>query len=295
MTMAPCSPLMFKYVDFDIGNWNINQYNCIGLFLAACSYILFVEFYFGLSNLTLDPAYDLVKDDILADSDKKPAVDCEENGAKLLKTKDLLKDFDILLLLTAEGMVAYQYFQLELLINMTALYHFHWSITKIAAVTAVCVLVTSVCLYFGQKPLMNGTRNVYFLYISCFVFLIILESALNLAIPLNIKNKTIQIVIIWFILFLNILQGFGSTVYCVYLLFALTPAHSASIVESHRYVVSKVFSCVAYFTSSFVFNAIFPCLTLYSVICCIIIILLLVRKSSIIAGSKYEKINDAIC
>ena len=289
MSLAPCSPLMFKGVDFYLFGVYINEYNCIGLFLAFCFLVLFVVFYFGASNLTLEPEYQLVKDDILSEKDKV-AEEEKSNGTghKLLTTKDIFTNFDLVLLLTSRGILLFQYFGIEMLINITVLYHFHWTMTNIAIVTAVCVVIASILLFFGQNYIMAKSTNVYLLYITCFLILATVESLLNLAVQLEIENMILQIIVVSIVLFLNLFQGFGSTVYSRYLLFSLTPSHSASIMESHRYIVSHLFGFFGCFTSSFVFDSMFYCFLLMNVTCYIIVSLLLIRRPHILGNSKYD-------
>ena len=56
-TVAPVSPVVFKWIHFKIFGLEINQYNFIGLFLAVCTMIYQTVAFCLLSDLSKEPGY----------------------------------------------------------------------------------------------------------------------------------------------------------------------------------------------------------------------------------------------
>ena len=159
--LAPCSPLMFSGIHFDIIGtaWRINQDNFIGIFLATISTILWIISYFGLHNLTSDPEYPE------ADFDLEPKNENEQKSVKLWTTKDILKDPYIMLLFSTDVFSMFQYFQLDIVINLTAVQYFHLTLTQLVIIVNIVLGASSVILMVVQKKLMNNALNIFFLYL----------------------------------------------------------------------------------------------------------------------------------
>jgi len=62
--IAPSTLALFSGTNFSIGQWEINEDNSIGLFLAIINTILWIACYFCMRNLTIDPSFQYVKDEI---------------------------------------------------------------------------------------------------------------------------------------------------------------------------------------------------------------------------------------
>ena len=275
MALAPCTPLLFYGIHFQIGSWKINQDNFIGIFLASITLIMWIISYFGLHNLT--------KDHECPFTDCKP-LDRDElnakttNQDKLWTTRDILKDRFLMLLLVAEGFLSFQYFQMELEINLMAVEYFNWSILQLGLITSTVIIVSTGTLYLIQKKLMGSALNIFFLYVIGLVIIAVLESIILFGTVMQ-GDKRLQYAVIFTGLFCNVVQGFGSTVYCQWLMFSITPSHSSSIIESHRYIIARALACLAFFTASYVYDILSFMLPVYSIVTYIFIMLLLYNRT----------------
>ncbi|XP_066935298.1 uncharacterized protein [Clytia hemisphaerica] len=274
MALAPCTPLFFYGIHFQIGSWKINQDNFIGIFLASITSFMWIFSYFGLHNLTKDPESPFSDCNTINknNSNAKPS-----NDDKLWTTKDILKDRHLMLLLVAEGFLAFQYFQMELEINLMAVEYFHWPMLQLGLITSIAIIVSTGTLYLTQKKLMGSALNIFFLYVVGLVIIGVLESIILFG-TVTKFDKPLQHAVIFTSLFFNIVQGFGSTVYCQWLMFSITPSHSSSIVESHRYIIARALACLAFFTASYVYDILKYIIPVYSLITYILILLLLSNR-----------------
>ena len=243
----------FKGIHFNISDsWRITEDNFIGIFLVSVSTLLWVISYFGLYNLTNDSEFRQKNEDF----DNKQTYNGPPYGKeKLWSTGDILQYHHIVLLLSAEAFLVSQYCQMELEINLIAVELFKWPMSQLGILTGAVVGVSAAILFLLQKKFMSSALNIFFLYVVGLVLLALMESLILFSTTTIIQDrKILQNVIISIALFCNIIQGFGSTVYCQWLLFSITPSHSSSIVESHRYVIARVLAAVAIFTASYVYD-----------------------------------------
>ena len=244
------------------------------------STILWIACYFCIYNLTSDPCFQYVEDEIFTaeekiENDKSVITDWKEDKPKLWNTKDILLRFDVMLLLCAEAFIAYQFYQMELTINMTADFQFGWSLKTIGIVTSIVVILGSIFLYIVQQKLLENARNIFYMYVYGFALTALVLSILHLIIVVEPKNLTTQIVLLSLALLCNTIQGYGSTVYCRCLIFAISPSHSASIVESHRYLMAKSFGFLAFLISGLVYPWLWIVLLFYTAVCYFFIFMLL--------------------
>ncbi|XP_066913440.1 uncharacterized protein [Clytia hemisphaerica] len=151
LSLAPCTPLLFLGIKFEIihNTWIINQNNFVGLFLAISFILMWIAACFCISNLTLDPIYQQIKCEILEKAhenvtfakDEEKQKDLENISDDILIThklwtlKNVLKRADVFLVLFSSAILMGQYFQAEVLINMISLYHFNFTMSKLAFAT----------------------------------------------------------------------------------------------------------------------------------------------------------------
>ena len=283
MSLAPCSPIMFYGIHFKIGAWSITQNNFIGIFLAILSSILLIISYFHLHNLTQDKNFDLLKDQILGNDKVKDNDNTKKSTIpKLWSTKDVVTNWNLMFLLTTEAFLSFSYYQMDLVITMIAVKTYNWSIFYYGILTGIVTFCTSILLYNVQRRLLGNGLNIYFLYSLGFVLIALLESLLLMTSELNLKSFYSQMVALFLIITCNMVQGVGSTVYCRWLMFALTPSHSASIIESHRFMFCRVLASIGYFTSSYVFEMLWLLIPIYVCLCFLIVALYAVKKNDYI-------------
>ena len=280
MSLAPCSPIMFYGIHFNIAQyWIITQNNFIGIFLAILSSILLIISYFHIHNLTQDKTFDFLKDQILGDDKEN---DEKSTAQKLWTTKDIVTNGNLMFLLSTEAFLSFSYYQMDLIIAMTAVKTYNWSISYFGLLTGIVTFCSSILLYNVQRRLLGNGLNIYFLYNFGFVLIALLESMLLMTSELNLKSFISQMVALFVIILCNMVQGVGSTVYCRWLMFSSTPSHSASIVESHRFMFCRVLAAIGYFSSSYVFEMLWLIIPLYVCICFLIVVLYAVKRNDYI-------------
>ena len=279
MSLAPCSPLLFYGINLKIGSWEITQDNAAGIFLASIALLLWITAYFGLHDLTKAPdSKNLPEKEVIYKASRSN--DEVSSTQTLWRTRDVVKNRHLLLLLSAEGFLSYQYHQMELEINMVAVEQFDWKILQLGILTAIVISTSTVILFVIQKTLLGNTVNTFFLYIMSFVLITLFESVIQFAISGAFpKNQMLQCVVIYTALAINIIQGYGGTVYCRWLMFSITPSHSSSIIESHRYFIARLLSCLGFFAASYFYDILSFMIPLYSAITYAFIVLLFINRS----------------
>ena len=114
--LAPVSPIMFKWVNFQIFGLQFNQYNFVGVFLMFTTIVYLSMAYFMLADLTKEKGYQLfleeksIKDSINTNANPGSTVEHQQ----LLSFKNVLTNFDIMLILTTILLLNYVYTQAEL-------------------------------------------------------------------------------------------------------------------------------------------------------------------------------------
>ena len=279
-SLSPCAPLLFYGINFYIGEgWMITQQNFIGIFLAVLSFIFLVISYFHLHNLTQDETFQYLKHEIHHNNEEKTDEKATGKPSQALwNTKDILARGNLMFLLLTEAFLSYNYFQMELVIVMTAVKTYHLTVMHLGLLTGGVVVLVAVLLYNVQKRLLRDGLNIFFLYVTCFIIIALYESFLLLILNLHLTSFYSQDLAIFVLIACNSIQGFGSTVYCRWLMFSSTPSHSASIVESHRYIFCRLMASIGFFTSSYVFEALWFAIPLYVSICFIIVILYAIKR-----------------
>ena len=277
---------MFTGIHFRIGSWTVTEHNFIGIFLAMLSVIVLTISYFFLHNLTKDKTFDLyLKREVLGDDEteikEKEKAD-QSKPQRLWTTKDIATNWNVMFLFMTDAFLAYAFAQMDLVITMTAVKVYHWSILHFGILTAVSVLNVSLILYYTQKKLLGNGRNMYFLFIFCFVFIALFTSYLNMMLAMDWKSFYWQTTTLFIAHFINSIQAIGSTAFSRWLIYSSTPSHSASIIESHRFMYCRVWASVGFFTSSYAFQWIWLVLPVTTCVSIIIVVLFVKKKDDYI-------------
>ena len=268
ISIAPCAPIVFSGVYFHVTeSWLINQQNAVALFLAVANLIMLVWCYTSLPNVTLEPAFTLAKEEINMSKDtNQQETKQQQQQHKLWTLKDVFKRYHILFMLISQAFLIGLFTQIEMLINITAIQDFGFSLRQLGLATFIGVMVSTIIMYVIQKYLLTSQSNMFYLYIVFYAECIMIEALLNAVVASGIKSTTLLMTFSAGLVALNTLLGFGSMLCARCLLFALTPSHSASIVESYRLVSSCIVLAASFFTGSFVYTAKFEVLPVYNVI-----------------------------
>ncbi|XP_066933275.1 uncharacterized protein [Clytia hemisphaerica] len=320
-SLAPCTPVLFTGINFHIGFWHITTNNFIGLFLAVVATIIWVATYLFLPNLTLEPIYKTMKNDIFSSTEvsdsvtnnntnnatgseifeetnesfkpfkqhkKIPSTSTEEleTISVLWTTKDIVQRTDVFFIILTQAFLSGQYYQMELLINMTALLIFQFNMTEISIATTIGVVFASLVMLAIRSRLLGSSVNIVFLFALSFVLATILESYLNIIILSGFRIKIILQATISIVVFLNTLQAFGAGSYTKIILFSMAPQHSAAIIESHRKASASFFICVAFFTASSVFSVQYLVTPVYNLISLVVAGALLYKRHCYIGFIK---------
>eukprot|EP00111_Clytia_hemisphaerica_P024535 TCONS_00072343-protein len=270
LSLAPCTPLLFLGIKFEIihNTWIINQNNFVGLFLAISFILMWIAACFCISNLTLDPIYQQIKCEILEKAhenvtfakDEEKQKDLENISDDILIThklwtlKNVLKRADVFLVLFSSAILMGQYFQAEVLINMISLYHFNFTMSKLAFATVIGVFTSTLLLAYIRKRFLSNSVDVHFMFIMTYVLMMVVYACLNLIKELTIENFPIQIMVISMIVLLNSITTFARTCYGRLILFSITPSHSASIIESYRKASGGIFTFICFLTASYAYS-----------------------------------------
>ena len=202
---------------------------------------------------------------------------------KLLSTFDILKDFDLTLLIATEGILAYLFFQMDLVFNMVAIFNFHWKMESLSIALVVAVIITILLISYVRKNLVSCQVNIFYLFVMCCVLLLFSQSLMHLTLSLELNQHfCIQFFLFQMAIVCLMVYAFGSTAYARWLLFELSPSHSASIVESHRFLFSKLFSFLGFLTAGYVMPNLWFILPLYIVILFCVITLLLYNRDRVL-------------
>ena len=241
------------------------------------SLLLLIISYFYLHNLTHGKTFEYLKQEILGNK-----AEDEEDFQRLWSTKDIVTNWNLMFLLCTEAFLSYNFFQMDLIITMTAVKTYQLTIMQLGILTVTVSASSTFLLYNIQKRLLGNGLNIYYLYILGFVIIALFESFMLLMWTQNLKSFYSQLATLFVFISCNMVQGFGSTVYCRWLMFSSTPSHSASIVESHRFILCRVLASIGFFTSSYAFEVLWLIIPVYVSICFLIVALYFVKRNDYI-------------
>ena len=139
--IAPLSPILFKWVDFNLFGMQINQYNFIGLFMAFITTVYQIIAYFFLTNLTKEQSYQMFLR-IHRREDQNSNVEDSKPTEKLLTYKEIFTNFDVDNILLGVSVAGFMCSQLEISVNIMAVTKFSWSIEYLGVVTIIAISIS---------------------------------------------------------------------------------------------------------------------------------------------------------
>ena len=165
--------------------------------------------YAFLTNLTKHPGYEIYKTEALAmcacDTESQSAGEVSEaahvnesSDEIMLSTKDIVTDYDLLMVLLGSGLIGFIYCLGEITINIVAMSNFRWSLTTVSVVTLFCVLVATTLMKILQ--ILKGITNTYYLYALCVVLNWLFVALLLVTLNIHVTRFSLQTIM--FFLFL---------------------------------------------------------------------------------------------
>ena len=241
--MGPALNIMFLDINLNIGQWHVNKYNSIGLFLGIILVIYNTFVYFGLEDLSRKQG------DMFADEISGPKTSDEPSKVSLGK---LLTSHWIMLIILSSSMVNYTGVITELILPIISKEHFQWNIERLSIITTISVAIFAVFMLALGTCLINARRRVYLLYLACLVVLCC--SLLLLILPelIHFKSIMMQTIIFSSIMLMNSIAGlvFITIAKTIYLI--LVPSSLAGFYEGIRGLFYRGFGLVAFFSASLI-------------------------------------------
>ncbi|XP_066910728.1 uncharacterized protein [Clytia hemisphaerica] len=205
---------------------------------------------------TVDDKYcQLLNEPTKVDNENLPSNGTKPSSA-IWTTFDIIRHFNVLFIILADGILSFQYYQIELLVNMVGVLHFEMTKKELGTTLFIAVLIASVITILIERGSGSNSVVIFYQYVSTFI-LVVLEELILFAITGSNFTTSIASILLGSTIFFNMMQGCFSGLCCKWLLFAITPSHSASTVESHRYFIESVASSLAFATSGLVFTNLF--------------------------------------
>lgn len=270
------APLMIQmFYGVHVGGWwKLTQYNFFALLLSIAALILSILSFFKVTNLTKDGVYDQVRLCFLEVQETDGVKKSVKPTPLQWTFKDVWNDPELIIIFVVESFIAYQS-QLELLINMTAVFLFEWSLLRLALTLVITVAILTVALLIIEKILLVDVKNFYFLYVLAFCSIMLASSLLGITSIAEPKSVYWQTFLFCLLVSFSFFPYFGSTAHCRSLVFFLTPSHSASIVETYRLVFQQLSICLGFFLAGYAYDGLWYIMVAYGAITFYIIMVLL--------------------
>lgn len=196
--------------------------------------------------------------------------------------KDLLGNFDIMLINLSSGISCGVSIATELLINMVASLMFRWELLYLGLVTTACVIFYSMVMLFCS---IGHGKKIFYFYVMCFLVpcgtMALLPFASKYSGVHSGEILAIQTVIIAALVLVNIFAGVSATMFARKLLFDLVPSHSVCFAEGVRNMFSRSISLLGFFTASFMYPVLGISMPIIIVIYMLIIVCLIARKKQL--------------
>ena len=190
--IAPLSPILFQWVDFKLFGMEINQYNGIGLFMILITFVYQTIAYFFLTNLTLEPGYQIfLKLENLQDEFSKSV---EKPTKRLLTYKEILLNLDIDLILVSVLMAGFMCSQFETSINIIAITNFQWSINYLGLLSIIAMLLAAVLMKLLSK--LNCEISINFQSVILLINYSILINLMSLPLVFITQSRNLEVIFI---------------------------------------------------------------------------------------------------
>ena len=281
--LAPSSFILFNKVDFNLFGLHVNKYNFIGIFMAIIMILYTIGCFFFFPNLTKHPGYHIYLSKIKKKKKRSPSSEIQEqNNTSIL---NLLQNGDILLIMSGSMLCGFVVTETEITINLVAMDIFKWNLSFLSVVSLCCAIAAIVFMKFIQR--FKGTVNIFFMFVMA-VVLNNVSVCLQL-LTIHAKFKThivIQVAVMFFFNFTNVICGYNVTSWARYILFSLVPPHVASTVDGYRFLFAKTGFCFGFFMASYIFRDGFYGYLVINATCMLTYFGLLSHKKNITAKSR---------
>ena len=248
--ISPCSPLLFKWIDFKLFGMKINQYNAIGIFMAIVTVIYQVFVYFCLTNLTKEPGYKVFLK--LEGQQDQNSDSVEDLGEKSVSIKQLISNTDIIVILNGVFLMSITYTQAEIYLNVLAITKFRWSIQYLGLITFVYITIIAVLMKLIGK--INSQIDVNFLFIIMQITLCILMNLICVPLVFEIHSRSLQVGFFISTFVMCLVVGYSIRVLSNSLLFMIVPLSSRCVIVGIQIFISKASLGIGYFSASFLYE-----------------------------------------
>ncbi|XP_066913888.1 uncharacterized protein [Clytia hemisphaerica] len=236
--MGPACPVLFGKINIQITEWLVlNQNNFVSIFMALVMLGMIPAITVGVHDLGK-------KEDIC---NREP-----EHSMNNFTAKDIVMNFDLILLIISSALVNAIASIVELNINLMASDWYQWSLDRLSITTFVCVFVYIVFMLTVAYKIIDTHLKLIFLLVFLLHAMCVLILMLPKLYPIyNIYWQEIQMVVS---ILLNSVTGLTIAVLARALLFQMVPPDHASFSDGFRSTVTRVFSVLAFFAASWIYE-----------------------------------------
>ena len=285
--IAPLSPVLFGWIEFDYFVLQINKYNSVGLVLILSTVVYQVMAYFLLADLTKEPGYEIFvklegkQDEFLSNTeeDNRKINDNDQKTKevkKLISAREILTNTDIILILVGVFVMEFMDAQFEISINLVAITKFAWSIERLSAITIVGFLISIGVMWILKR--FNTPTDTRYLFIFLLVVDGFLVTALILPITFDVfKTRYIQVTFMLFIMVFKLTVAYCIQVFSSCLLFVTIPSHSWCFIIGVRRVFFTSAGGLGFFTATTLFNGGSTAYPVLSILCIGLVFVLLLN------------------
>ena len=198
-----------------------------------------------------------------------------QSNSNISLTKITLR-FDFILLIISSAYLNFLACGIELVINLTGVDTFKWSLTRLALVNMICTIIYTICMFtIANRIIKRYVQTLY--YMSFFMNAVVL---ILLVLPTMIDFKTLVQQHSHFITcnLINIFAGLSMAVLARTLLFRMVPSEWGSYCEGIRSFFSRIFGIVAFFSAAWIYEYLKMCAPLLSIVSLLFIAPLSARK-----------------
>ena len=241
--VAPCSPILFKWVYFKLFGMQINQYNAIGIFMAIVTVIYQIFVYFYLTNLTKEPGYQI----FLKLEGKE---DSGSGGNPNKKSLSILKilNSDMIVVFIGVFLIGFLFSQADIYINILTITKFHWRIEFLGLVATVCITITAVLMKLIGT--MNSEVDIIFIFTIMQTTFCIMMNLMCIPISFDIQNRSLQVGLVGSVFVLSMFAGYKNQFLSNCILFMTAPMSSRCVIVGVQIVTLKTALGLGYLSAS---------------------------------------------
>ena len=251
LNLGPGLPVLFSFVNIEIGWWKINENNIIQVITAFSVSLIFIIAWFQVIDLSKE--LDSIRSEfdeisLFSSSDENEQVNKQKspNGErKLMEWKDLL-EFDILLLALSYAFMRWAVTISVTDVTLVSTKTFHWKMNTLAWLHVILgsssyVLITLLVKFKVSK----GRRTIFFPYVVANCIALVIFSILMLPKAIDFTNLPSQFLFGGSILFLKCFVYFQAQSSGKFLIFNTVSFDNANFVDGFRSFVGEFFRLFA--------------------------------------------------